>query len=166
MFRPYSYVRILIQKYHLHICGLCPWTHFPFLASFQSLVLKPQQPIWIPVGKASLSRLLVLLMGLYAIKSLSPTRMCQVFNWGLVLISELILSCSTSMLSAGGLNWQCKEKSKRKLPLYFRISLIELTDYTVQGALGSWQGCREWRNDGILLGVCLLVFTQPNISTW
>lgn len=36
--------------------------------------------------------------------------MCQVFNWGLVLISELILSCSTSMLSAGGLNWQCKEK--------------------------------------------------------
>lgn len=70
---------------------------------------------------------------------------CQVFNWGLVLISELILSCSTSVLSAGGLNWQCKEKSERKLPLYFRISLIELTDYTVKGALGNWQGYGEWK---------------------
>lgn len=70
-----------------------------------------------------------------------PHWMCQVFNWGLVLISELILSRSTSMLTAGGLNWQCKgrKKSVRKLPLYYRISLIELTDYTVKRALGNWQ---------------------------
>lgn len=87
--------------------------------------------------------------------------MCQVFNRGLVLISELILSCSTSMLSAGGLNWQCKEKSERKLPLYFRISLIELTDYTVKGALGSWRGYGEWRNDRILLErACLFLHSQ------
>lgn len=91
-------------------------------------------------------------------------QICQVFNWGLVLISELILSCSTSMLSAGGLNWQCKEKSERKLPLYFRISLIELTDYTVKGALGSWQGYGEWRNDRLLLErACLLAFCTEKI---
>lgn len=83
-----------------------------------------------------------------------PHWMCQVFNWGLVLISELILSRSTSMLTAGGLNWQCKGRKKKVWENYHCTIEFLWLNWLIILSKEHWEtgsAYKEERNDRILL---------------